>query len=34
VRRLGIWRHGDIEEDDCKEFGYTPRTESAWSKKK
>ncbi|KAG8467070.1 hypothetical protein KFE25_000386 [Diacronema lutheri] len=32
--RLGIWRHGDIEEDDCKEFGYTPRTESAWSKKK
>jgi hypothetical protein len=33
-RRLGIWRYGDIEEDDAKEFGFTPRTESAWNKKK
>lgn len=30
----GMWVHGDVEEDDCKEFGFTPRTESAWAKKK
>lgn len=35
AERLGMWRHGDIEEDDCKEFGWTPKApEPAWGKKK
>lgn len=24
-----MWRWGDVEEDDAKEFGYTPRSTDA-----
>ncbi|KAJ1636533.1 hypothetical protein T492DRAFT_901675 [Pavlovales sp. CCMP2436] len=30
---MGMWCFGDIEEDDCKEFGWTPNAPPAWGKK-
>ena len=31
--RQGMWRYGDIEEDDAAEFGAPGRPTNAWGKK-
>ena len=31
--RVGMWRYGDIDEDDAPEFGARPAAAGAWGKK-